>query len=236
MSHWLTERCGLLPAPAGLALVQDLLNTRKIGPRGTDLLATPPDSTVPDTTVLAQTWLPDVVAAWAADTGRPPEVSDWAGTLSQRELVGLRGVRTDVLRLMAGKPSPGAGEPGGSEPGGSEPGGDQPRAGQLGGGPLGTTELQVSATGELRLEPIGTGWRRLAAAIWLEVFLAQQNGDWNRLKLCRNPVCGSAFFDRSKNNSGVWHDVKVCGNAANLRASRARKRLAATSFAASGGA
>jgi len=35
-----------------------------------------------------------------------------------------------------------------------------------------------------------------------------------------------AFFDRSRNNSGVWHDVKFCGNAANLRAFRARQRAA----------
>ncbi|WIX82772.1 CGNR zinc finger domain-containing protein [Amycolatopsis carbonis] len=27
-----------------------------------------------------------------------------------------------------------------------------------------------------------------------------------------------------RNNSRVWHDVKVCGNIANLRASRARRR------------
>ncbi|MGV9881539.1 CGNR zinc finger domain-containing protein [Streptomyces sp. NPDC003006] len=45
-----------------------------------------------------------------------------------------------------------------------------------------------------------------------------------RLKTCRNPLCRVAFYDRSRNNSGVWHDVKTCGNAANLRAYRARRR------------
>jgi predicted RNA-binding Zn ribbon-like protein len=194
MSHWLTERCGLLPAPAGLALVQDLLNTRKIGPAGVDLL---------DTAALADSWLPDAVVAWAADTGRSAGDCDWTGRLSTRELIGLRTLRSDVLQLIAGKHLAATGER-----------------------QLGKTELQVSATGDLRLEPTGTGWHRLAASIWLEVFLAQQNSDWVRLKVCRNPVCGSAFFDRSRNNSGVWHDVKVCGNAANLRASRARKRQA----------
>ncbi|MGY4921931.1 CGNR zinc finger domain-containing protein [Streptomyces sp. 900105755] len=29
----------------------------------------------------------------------------------------------------------------------------------------------------------------------------------------------------SRNDSGVWHSVKVCGNAANLRAYRARQRV-----------
>ncbi|MET0864896.1 MAG: CGNR zinc finger domain-containing protein, partial [Nakamurella sp.] len=93
---------------------------------------------------------------------------------------------------------------------------------------LGKVTLQLSPTGQVSIEPTGAGWRLLTAMIWIEVYLAQQNGTWQRLKVCRNPICGSTFFDRSKNNSGVWHDVKVCGNAANLRASRARKRLAAT--------
>jgi len=205
MSHWLTERCGLQPAPVGLAVVQDLLNTRKIGPAGVDLL---------DSVEAARTWLSDAVQAWASDTGRPARDSGWVDRLSERELTGLRTLRADVLWLLVGDPMVAGGERRTRQPG--------------------RIELQVSETGRLRLEPVGVGWHHLAGAIWLEVFMAQQNGDWTRLKLCRNPVCGSAFFDRSKNNSGVWHDVKVCGNAANLRASRARKRLAATAPAAPG--
>jgi predicted RNA-binding Zn ribbon-like protein len=50
--------------------------------------------------------------------------------------------------------------------------------------------------------------------------------DNRRLKICRNPRCRVAFFDRSRNNSGVWRDVRTCGNAANLRAYRARQRAA----------
>jgi predicted RNA-binding Zn ribbon-like protein len=44
--------------------------------------------------------------------------------------------------------------------------------------------------------------------------------------VCRNPRCRVAFYDRSRNNSGVWHDVRTCGNAANLRAHRERQRAA----------
>ena len=43
-----------------------------------------------------------------------------------------------------------------------------------------------------------------------------------RRKICRDPRCGVAFYDRSRNNNGVWHDLKTCGNAANLRSCRAR--------------
>lgn len=74
------------------------------------------------------------------------------------------------------------------------------------------------------MEPRGTGWRRVAALALIEVFLAQQTGAWQRLKMCRNDRCGTMFFDRSRNISGVWHNVKICGNAANLRAYRARQR------------
>jgi len=76
------------------------------------------------------------------------------------------------------------------------------------------------------LHPRGDGWRAIAAAVYLECFIAQRTDTWRRLKTCRNPRCAAAFYDRSRNNSGVWHDVKVCGNAANLRKSRERRRLA----------
>jgi predicted RNA-binding Zn ribbon-like protein len=55
---------------------------------------------------------------------------------------------------------------------------------------------------------------------------------WRRMKLCGNGRCAVAFFDRSRNNSGVWHDVAACGNAINLRASRARRRARVTGSAA----
>ena len=81
--------------------------------------------------------------------------------------------------------------------------------------------------GAVRLQPTGTGVRWLASAVWGEVLLAQRDGRWDRLKVCRNPLCPCAFYDRSRNNSRVWHDVRTCGNVANLRASRARRRAAA---------
>jgi len=87
-----------------------------------------------------------------------------------------------------------------------------------------STSFSLSGTGQLRLEPAGDGWQWLASALWGETLLSQATDTWRRLKQCRNPACRSAFYDRSKNNSGVWHSVKTCGNAANLRASRARRR------------
>ncbi len=55
---------------------------------------------------------------------------------------------------------------------------------------------------------------------------AQHDGGWSRVKLCREPRCRSAFYDASRNGSAVWHNVRVCGNITNLRASRARRKEA----------
>jgi predicted RNA-binding Zn ribbon-like protein len=56
------------------------------------------------------------------------------------------------------------------------------------------------------------------------LFEGQQVGTRRRLKTCRNPRCRVAFYDRSRNASGVWHSVRICGNAINLRAHRERRR------------
>jgi len=45
----------------------------------------------------------------------------------------------------------------------------------------------------------------------------------------RNERCPSTFYDHSRNNSSVWHDVRTCENLANLRASRARRLAQAAS-------
>jgi hypothetical protein len=96
--------------------------------------------------------------------------------------------------------------------------GDKPGVGSV------LASFALSDSGDVRLEPAGSGWRWLASALWGEILVSQQTGTWRRIKQCHNPDCRSTFYDRSKNNSGVWHNVKVCGNAANLRASRARRR------------
>nr|BFE77329.1 hypothetical protein GCM10020092_106300 [Actinoplanes digitatis] len=95
--------------------------------------------------------------------------------------------------------------------------------------------LVPDADGWVRMVPSGRGTRWLASALWAETLLAQQAGLWSRLKLCHNIDCRAAFFDTSRNNSGVWHDVSTCGNTANLRAFRERKRLMGGSGSQLGG-
>ncbi|MET9015970.1 CGNR zinc finger domain-containing protein [Streptomyces olivaceoviridis] len=190
-----TERYGLASAPGALALVQDLLNTVSAGrPREADLLAD---------VSLAQGWLDAARDAWTATTGRAvPEVR-----LEEEDVVRLRDVRRAVRDSMT--------PPGGST---ERPGEDSPV-------PVLETAnvaLEFAADGTVTAAPRGGGSGYLVAMLLLALWQAQSDGERRRLKLCRNPRCSVAFYDRSRNNSGVWHDVRTCGNAANLRAFRAR--------------
>ncbi|MCW8101660.1 CGNR zinc finger domain-containing protein [Streptomyces tauricus] len=78
--------------------------------------------------------------------------------------------------------------------------------------------------GRLAYEPSGDGAAAVASLVHLEALLASHTGALVRLKACRNPACGAAFYDLSRNGTRVWHDMKTCGNTMNLRASRARRQ------------
>jgi predicted RNA-binding Zn ribbon-like protein len=51
-----------------------------------------------------------------------------------------------------------------------------------------------------------------------------EQGTWRRLKACPRDVCHWAFFDHSKNRSGRWCQMEVCGNIEKARAFRERRR------------
>ena|SRR5450755_82925 len=46
---------------------------------------------------------------------------------------------------------------------------------------------------------------------------------WTRLKACRDHTCEWAFYDHTKNRSGTWCSMAVCGNRAKARAYRKRR-------------
>jgi predicted RNA-binding Zn ribbon-like protein len=54
------------------------------------------------------------------------------------------------------------------------------------------------------------------------VYAGMEDGTWERLKTCANVGCGWVFYDRSKNRSGRWCSMDVCGNRAKTRAYRRR--------------
>jgi predicted RNA-binding Zn ribbon-like protein len=72
------------------------------------------------------------------------------------------------------------------------------------------------------LEPTAPGVAGALGRIPALVFGAMADGDWSRLKACRNTECEWAFYDRSKNRSRTWCSMAVCGNRAKTAAYRLR--------------
>ena len=52
---------------------------------------------------------------------------------------------------------------------------------------------------------------------------AEAESTWARLKACRNEGCMWAFYDASKNRSGRWCNMDVCGARHKMRRYRERK-------------
>ena len=65
-------------------------------------------------------------------------------------------------------------------------------------------------------------WSAVAGRFLLAVVRAQSDGTWNRLKTCSNDACGWAFYDRSRNRSGQWCAMSICGSRFKMRAYRGR--------------
>ncbi len=187
-----TDRYDTEPAPDGLALVQDLLNTLSADkPRKTDLLLDRDD---------AQAWLNAIWRDRNPAQGQPPV------QLDDDDVQHLRAFR-DGLRNRLIKAE-------------EEPAGERDALPQV---PF-DAALRLDPDGTVQVEPAGSGWRCLVSLILIEMLHAQRADTWRRLKVCRSERCRVTFFDRSRNNSGVWHDVRKCGHPANLRAYRARQR------------
>jgi len=83
--------------------------------------------------------------------------------------------------------------------------------------------VHFEGSGGANLEPAASGvdaalWKILAIA-----FRAMLDGTWQRLKVCRDDTCRWAFYDRSKNRSGSWCLMSVCGNRCKARKHRAAR-------------
>lgn len=194
MSWPATSRYQLDAAPGSLAFVQDFVNTIPAGKPRGPDLL----ADLPD----AQTWLDEALAQWRHTRG----VTANDVVLNEADLVKLRAIRAGLVsRIRAGTTDPGAAD-------------DDHLALSA------ATTMQLDAHGRVHAVPNGKGWRYVASVLLIEIYDAQRDDAWRHLKTCCNHRCSAAFFDRSRNNSRLWHDVNVCGNLANLHAHRARKR------------
>jgi len=160
------------------------------------------------TDVLAHT---DEARAWLADAGlRAPEQPDFADLQLARDV--RESLSAMIARNTGGQPLTEA------ELRPLEQVTSQARPG-----------LEVTADGQVRL---GTGApaERLAdglAGLLLIIRDAQADGSWDRLKLCGNPDCRWAFYDRSHSRRGAWCEMASCGNRLKNRNLRARRSQAA---------
>lgn len=84
--------------------------------------------------------------------------------------------------------------------------------------------LQVRFDGESRsaLVPGGAGIDAVIGELIGIVHEAMADGTWRRLKACRSETCAWAFYDRSRNRSGTWCSMAVCGNREKARSYRHR--------------
>jgi len=81
---------------------------------------------------------------------------------------------------------------------------------------------QFNDEGEATLEPTDPGVNWALGRILGAVVTAQSDGSWERLKVCQAEDCRFAFYDHSKNRSGRWCTMRVCGNRAKTKTYRQR--------------
>jgi predicted RNA-binding Zn ribbon-like protein len=84
--------------------------------------------------------------------------------------------------------------------------------------------VRFNADGSVDLTPEADGFAAALARLLAPVARGIDDGSWRRVKACRAEDCRWAFYDRSRNRSGVWCEMAVCGNRTKVRAYRERSR------------
>jgi predicted RNA-binding Zn ribbon-like protein len=88
-------------------------------------------------------------------------------------------------------------------------------------------EVRFGADGEALVEPAAGAVDGAIGRLLAIVHAAVAEPDrWRRLKACRLHTCEWAFYDHTKNRSGAWCNMAVCGNRAKARAYRERRASA----------
>jgi predicted RNA-binding Zn ribbon-like protein len=82
----------------------------------------------------------------------------------------------------------------------------------------------LGAAAASALEPAATGVDAALGRIVAAVHAGIADGSWPRLKACERDTCRWAYYDHSKNRSGHWCSMSVCGQREkNKRAYRRRR-------------
>jgi predicted RNA-binding Zn ribbon-like protein len=83
--------------------------------------------------------------------------------------------------------------------------------------------LRFDADGRARLVPAAEGVDGALGRVLAVVHEAMADDSWPRLKGCPRDVCHWVFYDRSRNASGKWCAMSVCGNRTNTKVYRRRR-------------
>ena len=83
--------------------------------------------------------------------------------------------------------------------------------------------IQFHQYGSAELIPAASGLDAALGQVLAQAFRAMQEGNWRRLKACRNEECLWVYYDTSKNHSGAWCTMSICGNRLKARAYRHRR-------------
>jgi predicted RNA-binding Zn ribbon-like protein len=180
------------PAPAGLRLVQQFINTYNME---REHLGLPQDEFA--SPERGRRWL---VTQGLLARGTP---------LGRGDIRRIRAVREALRRLVRAHNG-------------------EPAAGRAAAGVLNRLAaeagfiVRVRRDGRMFLDSPAGGVAGALGRLVAAAFTAQVGGTWPRLKACRR--CQWAFYDRSKNRSGQWCAMSICGNRMKAQAYRARRR------------
>ena len=186
--HFEPQPGGRDPAPPGLAVLQDFLNTTDLEEGRDDLLDT------------------DGLKTWLIDHGlAPADLPIREG--DRRRLVMFREALRDVIDGR---------DHGGIDRDALDVVADAARDAGV--------RVSLGADGRAALTPAADGLDGLVAKLLADIATAQLDGTWDRLKVCPRDVCRWVFYGGSKNRSGRWCTMAICGS--RIKSARLRKRRA----------
>lgn len=149
---------------------------------------------------------PEQLAGWLHAHSLLPDTSE----VSNSDLAGAIALRESLRAILLAN----AGEP-------LDPSAVATVNRLAGNAPL-VASFTADATAELR--PASSGVAGAFGRLLAIVHTAMVDGTWERLKACRRHACRWAYYDISKNRSGAWCSMAVCGNRTKVRAYQQRRR------------
>jgi predicted RNA-binding Zn ribbon-like protein len=87
----------------------------------------------------------------------------------------------------------------------------------------GQLAVRFAPSGAVEVVPRAEGYDGALAGLLVPVAYAALDGTWQRVKACDDDGCLWAFYDSSRNRSGRWCDMAICGNRTKVRTYRARR-------------